>query len=213
MLVLDVPTLRSWGALVVPGNVWRAMTRYGAWIEPVLVAEWARLTRRYAARMGKSLAPGRVEAALEWLEPQRSTTAGRTAAQRLITAGHTVECVWSGRRLSMASLDVDHWLPWSAWPCDDLWNLMPADRRVNQQQKRDLLPSAPLLAASRERILGWWERAWLADPGLGEAFAREATAALPVGPKAAPGDVFSALEWRRLRLRQDQQLPEWRPVF
>ncbi|NJR80316.1 methyltransferase domain-containing protein [Sphingomonas corticis] len=212
-LVLDVPTLRGWGALVVPGNVWRAMTRYGAWIEPVLVAEWARLTRRYAARMGMSLAPGRVEAALEWLEPQRSTVAGRTAAQRLITAGDTVECVWSGGRLSMASLDVDHCLPWSAWPCDDLWNLMPADRRVNQRQKRDLLPSAPLLAASRERILGWWERAWLADPGLGEAFAREATAALPVGPDATPADVFSALEWRRLRLRQDQQLTEWRPVL
>lgn len=119
-LTLDVPTLREWGTLTVPGPVWRAMTRFGAWIEPVLIAEWARLTRRYAARMGLALEPGRVEAALEWQEPVRINVAGRMAAQRLIGSGVNVECVWSGRRLTMASLDVDHCLPWSAWPCDDL---------------------------------------------------------------------------------------------
>ncbi|WP_415643800.1 HNH endonuclease domain-containing protein [Sphingomonas antarctica] len=212
-LSLDVSTLREWGTLTVPGAVWRAMTRFGAWIEPVLVAEWARLTRRYAARMGMAIEPGKVEAALEWQEPLRSTVAGRAAAQRLIAKGRTVECVWSGCDLSMASLDVDHCLPWSAWPCDDLWNLLPADRRVNQHQKRDLLPSATLLASSRQRIVAWWEDAWLEDNLLGEVFIREAAAALPIECAATPAEVFSALEWRRLRLRQDQQLPEWHPAF
>jgi tripartite-type tricarboxylate transporter receptor subunit TctC len=35
-------------------------------------------------------------------------------------------------------LDIDHCLPWSAWPCGDLWNLLPASPRVNQHLKRDL---------------------------------------------------------------------------
>lgn len=39
-----------------------------------------------------------------------------------------------------ATLDIDHALPWAAWPCSDRWNLLPAHRRVNQHQKHDLLP-------------------------------------------------------------------------
>lgn len=212
-LVLDVEALRGWGTLLVPGNVWRAMTRFGPWIDPVLVTEWARLMRRYAARMGMDIPPGQAEAALEWQEPLRSTTAGRAAAQRLLASGEPVRCAWSGQRLTLANLDVDHCLPWSAWPCGDLWNLMPADRRVNQHQKRDLLPSGDLLASCRERITRWWEDAWLGDPVLRDTFGREATAALSVDPQPGTSEVFAGLEWRRLRLRQDQQLPEWRPTL
>lgn len=212
-LTLDAETLLGWGTLRIPGNVWRAMTRFGAWIDPVLVAEWARLMRRYAAKMGLDMPPGQAEAALEWREPQRSTVAGRAAAQRLMASGRPVECVWSGRRLTLGNLDIDHCLPWSAWPCDDLWNLLPADRRVNQHQKRGLLPSGDLLIECRDRITGWWERAWLDDPLLGDTFGREATIALSTGTSPDASDVFAGLEWRRLRLRQDQQLPEWRPVF
>jgi hypothetical protein len=211
-LVLDVDTLRSWGTLVIPGNVWRAMTRFGSWIEPVLVAEWARLTRRYAAKMGVDVPPGQAEAALEWQEPVRSTTLGRTAAQRILTSGAPVSCVWSGRSLTLARLDVDHCLPWTAWPCADLWNLLPADRTVNQHQKRDRLPSGPLLLAARDRITGWWEQAWLGDSALSEVFGREARATLPIGEAVTSESVFEGLQWRTLRLRQDQQLPEWCPA-
>src|SRR5262249_41959787 len=42
-LVLDAATLRMYGTIAVPGHIWRAMQRFGAWIEPVLTAEWARM--------------------------------------------------------------------------------------------------------------------------------------------------------------------------
>ncbi|WP_365973950.1 hypothetical protein [Sphingomonas sp.] len=82
----------------------------------------------------------------------------------------------------MAALDIDHCLPWSAWPCGDLWNLMPANRRVNQHQKRDRLPSQPMLAQSRSRILGWWDAAWSHNEALHVRFLREAAAALRSTP-------------------------------
>jgi len=106
-------------------------------------------------------------------------------------------------------LDIDHCLPWSAWPCGDLWNLLPARESVNRQQKRDRLPSAAALAGARERIVEWWEMAWRADAALAVRFERESAAALPVEPGATSEDVFTALDWRRLRLRQDQQVAEW----
>ena len=71
------------------------------------------------------------------------------------------------------------------------------------------LPSAAALAGAREAITGWWEAAWRTDLALDGRFAREAAAALPVPPGALLDDVFAALEWRRLRLRQDQQVEEW----
>ena len=175
----------------------------------MLTSEWARLTRAYAERMQLSVGPGLVETALEWREPVRSTALVRLAAQKFTAGGATIECVWTGRKFKAGSFDIDHCLPWRAWPCGDLWNLAPCDPRVNRHDKRDRLPSAATLSRSRDRILHWWEGVYLADAALRSRFLREAMAALPVAEEAGAADIFSALEWRRLRLARDQQLPEW----
>ncbi len=208
-LMLDGELLGTFGSLTVPGHVWRTLQRLGAWVEPVLVAEWARLVRAYGERMGRPVVLGEVEAALAWLDPVRDTQLARAVARRLLEQGQRLACVWTGTRLSSGMLDIDHCLPWSAWPCGDLWNLLPASPRVNQHLKRDRLPSAVALASAREGIIGWWEQAWWADPALRARFMRESAAALPVPIGAESAEIFTALEWRRLRLRQDQQVQEW----
>jgi hypothetical protein len=210
-LVVDEAFLWNFGAFGVPGPVWRSLQRLGAWVEPVLVAEWTRLIRDYGEAMSRSVGLERPQAALAWLDPMRDTSLARGVATRLIANGVPIACVWSGAPLGRggASLDIDHCLPWSAWPCGDLWNLMPASRRVNQDLKRDRLPSSETLAAAREAIVDWWETAWLANEALGERFRQECAAALPVGARADTNEIFDGLAWRRLRLRQDQQVPEW----
>ncbi len=201
--------LRSWGSLSMPGPLWRTMQRFGVWIEPVLVAEWVRLTRAYALRMGLDLAPGAVEARMVWSEPSRDTALARMAAGRLAAAGRPILCVWSGVELEADVLDVDHALPWSAWPCNDLWNLMPASRRVNQHEKRDRLPTALALAKARGVIVDWWSQAWNVDAALAARFAYEAQAALPIEGELNSEAVFAGMEWRRLRVQQDQAPPLW----
>lgn len=208
-LALDREMLGTFGVLTVPGHIWRTLQRCGSWVEPVLVAEWSRLVRAYGERMGRPIRPGEVEAFLGWLDPIRDTQLARAAASRLLDQGRRVNCVWTGVRLGRGSLDIDHCLPWSAWPCGDLWNMLPASPRVNQHLKRDRLPSAAALADARGSVLAWWEAAWMSDPALADRFGREAAAALPVVNVASTEDVFAALEWRRLRLRQDQQVQEW----
>lgn len=208
-LVLDVSTLWQFGRIVVPGHVWRAMQRLGAWIEPVLVSEWTRLTRSYAQNKGIIIPPGAAEAALAWAEPDRDVRVARELALAGMVRGDALQCVWSGQRLRPETLDIDHCLPWSAWPCGDLWNLMPAHQRINRHRKRDKLPSAAALAGARSQIEAWWQTAWDSHPTHGERFRCEATAALAVPADAALPDIFDALEWRRLRLRQDAQVAEW----
>jgi len=206
---IDLQSLHAWGMLVVPGHLWRALSRFGAWIEPMLITEWSRLIRIYADRMSRPIAPGMTEVALEWREPVRSTAIARIAAERILQSEGRLECVWTGQALPLARLDIDHCLPWAAWPCSDLWNLAPADRKVNQHFKRDRLPTAAMFAQSRDRIIRWWELAYMRDEALRARFAREVSAALPTAQSDELGEVYSALDWRRLRLLQDQRVPEW----
>ena len=213
-VVLDAEFLAGFGTLRVPRDLWRALGRFTVWVEPALVAEWGRLMHGYAAGQGRVLNESALAAAVIWAEPSRGVALPRERALRMIEAGPGLHCVWSGRRLDAACLDIDHCLPWSAWPCGDLWNLLPAHRAVNQREKRDRLPADRLLRAAGAPIQDWWRRAYLDEAGavLPRRFADEARASLPglAGDAVPPPEeVFAALRVQRLRLRHDQQVPEW----
>jgi hypothetical protein len=205
-------SLWSFGTTRVPLNVWQALRRMSAWIEPMLVAEWVRLAVGYAERAGRRVAADEVMAALRWIDPERDTRFVREIALAHLAAGRDVRCVWTGRLLGAESLDIDHCLPWSAWACNDLWNLLPTSRRINQSSKRDRIVAAPILAAAQPAITEWWESAYVrADPARRLRFVEEARTSLPVPKERDPAldEIFAALEFRRLRLRQEAQVPEW----
>ncbi|NUB04617.1 methyltransferase domain-containing protein [Azospirillum sp. Vi22] len=213
-LVLDAAYLWSVGDFRIPLNVWHALTRLNTWIEPALTMEWTRLMQQYLARQDRSVPEGQIAQALTWLEPERGTAEVRRLTAAMFEAGEPVFCVWTGRKLRQEGLDIDHCLPFSAWPNADLWNLMPADARVNRHKKADRLISAELLDRSADRIAGWWERAYLRGGDiLARRFGREATASLPVeailDAHIGPGQVLEGLAAKRLMLRSTQQLPEW----
>ena len=153
-ILLDAEFLGSFGTLMVPRELWRALGRFAAWVEPALIAEWLRLMREYAARQNRVLDEGVLGTAMTWSEPTRDTAVVRERARALLDAGGTLHCAWSGRRLERATIDIDHCLPWTAWQCGDLWNLLPAHRRVNQHEKRDRLPTDDLLRRATEPSRG-----------------------------------------------------------
>jgi SAM-dependent methyltransferase len=209
---LDADYLAGFGELRVPLHLWRAMQRFDAWIEPALTAEWSQLMQRYAARQDRVLPAETIAAAMRWSDPKRDVALSRAQALSLLEAG-PLHCVWSGRSLTAETLDIDHCFPWAAWPCDDLWNLMPAHRAVNQAQKKDKLPGAGLLRASQDRIQGWWERAYVRAENrvLPGRFRVEAEATLPMlgGEQGGLDDVFAAVEMQQMRLRADQGVGVW----
>jgi SAM-dependent methyltransferase len=212
LLALDEPLLRSFGDFLVPSNVWRTLARLNVWIEPVLVGEWISLMQQYSAKQDRRLAHDTLARALVWLDPERDTRLARERAFELINLGEPLSCVWSGRPLKAAGMDIDHCFPFVAWPCSDLWNLLPASRQMNQQ-KKDKLVTASRLAGARELVLDWWERAWTGvNRPLRPRFLDEARASLPLPTTAeALGleEVFEGVQVRRALIRQDQRLPEW----
>jgi SAM-dependent methyltransferase len=216
-LTLDGPYLATFGEMRVPRDLWRALQRFATWVEPALIAEWARLMRTYAGRQGRVVEEGQLAAAMTWADPVRDVSLPRSIALRALGQGRPVHCVWTGRPLDRVTLDIDHCLPWAAWPCSDLWNLLPAHRRVNQHLKRDRLPSAEALQKAQGRVLDWWRAAYFAPDNVAllRRFSDEARASLPAmeASNGVPelGNVYAAVELQRLRLHQDQQVPEWTP--
>lgn len=209
-LTLSHEYLRAFGTLSVPVHLWRAMQRYAVWIEPALVEEWLSLTLKYAERQERKFHEPSVRAAMQWREPKRDVEDVRRRAVELLDDRRRLRCVWTGRPLRKSDLDIDHCFPWSAWPCGDLWNLLPAKRQVNQRQKRDLLPNDRTLRRAEDLIIDWWDAAYCSKPTIQERFGIEAKARLPAIESADDlEDVFAAVAFQRLRLSHDQQIPEW----
>ncbi len=211
-LILNSDYLFSFGCVKIPYELWQSAQKFGAWIEPAIIAEWKLLMKRYAYKQDRVLDPESMERALIWSEPSRTTTFSRSRALRLYEDGVIRHCVWSGKRLSSNTIDIDHCFPYSAWPCDDLWNLLPTARSVNQKQKREKIPSLLKLNDSRDRILNWWNCAYINDEAIVEdQFFTEAAASLrlDLGSSQHLDDVFDSVSIQQTQLKFNQQIPEW----
>lgn len=66
-----------------------------------------------------------------------------------------LRCVWTDKPLSV-SFAVDHTVPFSISRSNDLWNLLPADPKVNGR-KSDKLVTKGLLCKRRDAILHCWD--------------------------------------------------------
>jgi len=204
---LDHAYLLSFGEMQIPHHLWTTLRRFDAWIEPAIIAEWSQLIRSYAVRQNRDVDPVVIHGAMAWNDPQRDVQVARQCARTLLQTDN-LYCTWSGRRLTNRNLEIDHCLPWSVWPCGDLWNLMPSHRTINSR-KSAKLPADRVLRTARDRVLDWWEAAYGGERA--DRFWLEARSSLPsVTPdERDPDDIFDAICFQRMRLKFDQQVPEW----
>lgn len=152
---------KSVRSVLMPCEIWRELTLLGHWILDAVVVRWAELTERFARR--QQISSGDVlPLLLARPSPERMTGLARSVFMKT----GVDRCTWSNRPLRVLSFDVDHVIPFALWASNDLWNLVPADHRVNIQ-KSDRLPTTELLLARRGDILRSWE---ILRDALPEAF-------------------------------------------
>ncbi len=201
---LDRETLARFGTFRVPANLWDCCSRYACWLEPAIVNEWADLMMGYEVRYTTEV----FHEALRWEEGRRHTGHVRKLVEERIQNSRQVQCIWTSRRLNDRNYDIDHCFPWSRWSNNDLWNLLPATTTANSR-KAEKLPAAGLLQSSRERVLEWWQDAFLGSERETQFFT-EAEAALPIAGDARNLDtIFEGVAHQRMRLKMNQQLAEW----
>lgn len=217
-IFLDESYLRSFGEMQIPLHLWKALSRYDAWIEPAIQSEWIRLMESYQDRLDLKKDFSAMIEAMKWSEPRRDVSMVREIA-RLFLEKDRLFCVWSGKKLTEKTLDIDHCFPWAAWPCDDLWNLFPSNGSVNRN-KKDRLPSSKILFKASERMMEWWDVAFSKNENqsIRQRFYVEAKGTLVVDPsqssdyknlKIPLDQIFSALSLKRISLKSDQGIEEW----
>jgi SAM-dependent methyltransferase len=199
---IDLEFLCRFGTFRVPAHLWRTLSEFSSWLEPVIAREWSMLLGRWKIADYRSVSPE----IFVWEERSRFTRIARQRLEALGTDARPPACVWTGR--AGRQLDIDHCFPWARWPNNDLWNLLPATASVNRE-KSDRLPSIAALQGARHRVTDWWTRAYLRSP-LQERFLDEASMALPgLAPGRDLDAVFEAMLHQRTRIKSNQQLRDW----
>ena len=203
--MLDRETLSRFGRFRVPAALWDCCSRYACWLEPAIVNEWADLMQAYN---GVRYSGDVFQTALRWEDGRRDTTPVRRLVEQRIQDRRDTRCVWSDSSLLRRAYDVDHCFPWSRWSNNDLWNLLPATTEANAR-KGEKIPAAPLLQSSRDRMLEWWNDAFVGTDREDQFFT-EAEAALPMVIQSHNLEsLFEGVAHQRMRLKMNQQLAEW----
>jgi hypothetical protein len=153
-------------SIIMDNGLWHELCLMGSWIRDAAILRWSELTERLSRQ---SVPSGQVLALLlEEPSPVRNVY----DAIRLFQNSENMSCIWTGEHLQQRRFDIDHAIPFSLWHNNDLWNLFPVKRSINQW-KKDKLPSRRILIARKDAIIETWEKYSATYP---ERFGSEADA-------------------------------------
>lgn len=141
--------------LVIDENLWRTFRELSLWVEALCIHEWALFTERVEQPTGTNVDRG-VTYKLLTAHPdnRRPLTWERNHIDVLLMEGYEFVCPWTEHRITgQAPYDLDHIVPVSVYPINELWNLVPADPNFNSHTKRDRLPSPKRLSEARPHLL------------------------------------------------------------
>jgi hypothetical protein len=140
--------------VLVDRELWDGFLDLSLWVEALSIHEWSLFTESVAQPSGTQIERGHVYTLLtDRPDNRRPLDWERNQVELLMMEGRIFECPWTGKSLRRAvDYDLDHLLPVSVYPINELWNLAPTDRRFNQHVKRDRLPAHDLLIAAAPRL-------------------------------------------------------------
>ena len=144
-----VSTCSRLGRIFMSGSTWREMCLIGHWVAESLVLRWAELTHE----LSDHSVP--VKDVVDRLLVVPETDRDVYLAKEIYGGVDGLRCVWTDKSLS-ASFAVDHTVPFCICRSNDLWNLLPADPKVNGR-KSDKLVTKGLLYKRRDAILYYWD--------------------------------------------------------
>lgn len=153
--------------LKVPEDIWCDLVLFGHWIEKSLLLEWAKITYRLN-QQNKSLGYY-LDLLMYNFDGKRDLSVIKTVKDLIIENGTITKCSWSQKPLNLKSFDIDHMIPFSGGYIEHMWNLVPADPKINNT-KRDKIPTAEQITKSFSNIVECWK---IYEKKCPERFSRE----------------------------------------
>ncbi|HKJ32659.1 MAG TPA: HNH endonuclease domain-containing protein [Balneolales bacterium] len=140
--------------LLVDFDLWNSFQDLSLWIEALCIHEWSIFTD-HVEQASRNITRGMVYTLLtDRPDNRRPLTWERNQIDILLMEGHRFECPWSGRIIQNGvTYDLDHIIPVSLYPLNEMWNLVPSDPSFNSFKKRDKLPSPEALMQARPRLI------------------------------------------------------------
>jgi hypothetical protein len=167
--------------IVVDPELWSGFCDLSLWIEALCIHEWCLFTERLSGAE-RGIIYGLLT---DRPDNRRPLTWERNQIDILVMEGHGFICPWTQRHIGPGTAyDIDHLVPVSLYPINEVWNLVPSDREFNQHRKRDRLPG-PERLRSAEPILARTYGTYTLAESLAEALAED------VGLRFATVDLHS----------------------
>lgn len=153
--IVDVEFLiHNFGSFSIPIDYFEAFQIVGSFIGGMdsIFFKWAEFSVNAS---GKTLTLEKVvNEILKTPVTQREVDQSKKMYAEIIKNEGQVYCVWTGKPIS--KYDVDHLIPFSIWKNNDLWNLLPAQAKINNQ-KRNKIPSIKVIERQKDLIIYYWE--------------------------------------------------------
>jgi len=149
----------NYACLVIRSDLWDTFRRLSLWVEALCIHEWCLFTETVQQEGETPVDRGDIYRLLTDRPDNRvALTWERNQIDLLLMEGNTFVCPWTERTLAQsADYAIDHLLPLSVYPINELWNLVPVDRDFNSNVKRDRLPSASRLDQAHPHLVRAYE--------------------------------------------------------
>ena len=171
-------TLPEDRCLVVSPALWETFSALSLWVEALCIHEWCLFTEKVVQAIGVSLNRGDVYCLLtQHPESRRPLTWERNRVELLLLEGQEFTCPWSLKKIQgvSARYDLDHIVPLSVYPINEIWNLVPSDPHANSHIKRARIPSPQTIEKAQPHLIATY-LAYATSMDLGPALSADVTA-------------------------------------
>ena len=177
-------------SVLVRADLWAAFRELSLWIEALCVHEWSLFTEGLVS----SGADRSRAYFLLTSRPDNRRPLGweRNQVELLMLEGKTFVCPWTGKYLAPRNYAIDHIIPVSVYPTNELWNLVPSNEYFNAHVKRARMPTARRMA-SATRHLARTYGLYMSSQALGQALGSDLRERFALSRVGKPEDVAEAV--------------------
>jgi hypothetical protein len=140
--------------LVISADLWRAFQQMSLYVEALCIHEWCLFTEKVEQKAEAEVDRGRAYSLLtDRPDNRRPLTWERNQVDLLLMEGVEFICPWTERRIRKSTkYDLDHLLPVSIYPTNEMWNLAPSDPVFNSHTKRNRVPKVERLQRAQPHL-------------------------------------------------------------
>jgi len=144
--------IKEFGSFSIPDDLYLVLKYLGSFIggSNTLINNWAdfivRANKRHHLKK---------EFVLKKLFEQPESFRDVNEIKKFYTKQQNLYCVWSGKKITKSTLNVDHVLPFAHYLNNDLWNLLPTLSTINAK-KSDKVPTPEFIEKQSDQILNYW---------------------------------------------------------